>query len=289
MQSFDFFPKASSSTLRRTREGAMLSLLAVGVALALFVVETVRFREIQIRERLDIVDAGVEQDGTAEISFKVDFFAIACENVHFLSQTRGVDQPHEMGQETSKLALGSEGCSTSGTITVPRATGDLHVALNPHVLNPFQTGVTYDDYKHFNASHRVVLFQVDKDSGSLDGTTRVLTEPGATASYLYDLHVVPMSYRTLGNVSTSSQHIRVDEHAILTRSEQEAGFAVQRLGLPGVYFSYKFSPLTIVKWEETVPVAEYLANLFALLGGLATTVAIIDTAVHESLLKHKLD
>jgi len=280
MRSFDLFPKATHATLRRTKEGAMISLVASVLAVCLVVVETLRFATVQMRERLDLVDSRFEES-TVEISFQVDFFALTCNNVKFQALTRGLDEPHDISKDVVvQPAFESLGCATSGTIVVPRTTGDLHVALSPHAINPFQTGITLEDYRHFNASHRINMFRIDKnkDMSSLDGVVRIFNQTGSTASFTYELDIVPVVYRDLNNNTRASNMFRVNDMMILTTTEVEAAIAVQKLGLPGVYFSYKFSPLSIVKWEEKIPLAEYLANLMAIFGGVTTTVALIDVS-----------
>lgn len=71
-------------------------------------------------------------------------------------------------------------------------------------------------------------------------------------------------------------YVRVCPYGTARTTHTYSALAVSKLGLPGVYFSYKFSPLVIVKWEEHVPWAEYLANLMAIFGGVTTVVALFD-------------
>ena len=226
MKALDLFPKATQASLRKTTEGAAISFVAVLLVIVLVVFETVRFTTVHVRERLDLAERHRSNDETSvEITFAVDFFAIPCEKVKFAATTKGMDDAHDISRSVNKTnAFNGEGCATAGTIVVPRAAGELHVALNPHMINPFQSGVTLDDYKHFNASHRINAFRIDgnRDANALDGLVHIFDKLGATATYLYELHVVTTTYRNLANQTTFANLFRMSQQEILTVSEHDA-------------------------------------------------------------------
>ena len=91
--------------------------------------------------------------------------------------------------------------------------------------------------------------------------------------------VVPTVYNSLkGSMTIRSNQYSVTEH------ERELGHDAGH-GVPGVYFMYDMSPITVQYTERKQSVAHLLTSLLAILGGVFSIASLIDAGLHRLLRK----
>lgn len=194
-------------------------------------------------------------------------------------QHEGIEQCVREGLSQSLHSETKEGCSVTGHLVVNKMAGNVHVApgksyqmAHMHVHDIQTMGATY-----FNLSHviRSVSFGTSFPGvvNPLDGVAKTSSE-ATSAVYSYYIKVVPTTYtRDDGTVIKTNQY-SVTEHSKLAT----AGGQV----LPGVFFIFELSPLTVQLSESSRSFAEFVTSLMAIVGGVFTVAGLVDAGVYHT-------
>ena len=301
LKKFDFFPKISLDSQRTTAEGGVISLLGIIFAIILFINETILNNQKIVFEQLDLFHYD-KPDLT--IHLEVTFFHLECSHLELAFSTVSSSSPTSTTSWTIRsinktATYGNEGCFLVAQVDIGKyENGEMHVALSPHALPFGDFGFTIFEFLKFNSSHELSFFSIgsaDSHRDTLESLkfSRKSVPAHGSGRFLYDFHVVP--YLT-EEKSTRNPHqpelsyfLQCLEQDVITKSEGESMFSLQKLGLPGLFISVQFSQLMIKKFE-TMPVwYEYLIDLLGIIAGTTTIVAFVDSFLHETLWKKKLD
>ena len=109
---------------------------------------------------------------------------------------------------------------------------------------------------------------------------------GGTGRFIYDFSVVPK----LGFGQREVDYVfQCREQDVITHDMNEGMFALQRLGLPGVFFNVKLSNLMLETYQVSKSFSSFLVTVLGIVAGVPILVAFVDSALHEALWKKKLD
>jgi hypothetical protein len=195
----------------------------------------------------------------------------------------------------------NEGCNVYGHVMVPRVSGNIHFAP----AQDFSKAGTFDNpealdaltftMQRFNASHAIKEFSfgpyVPGRVGPLRGTRRMFLpedardkgregHPGQDhlgAMYQYYLKVVPTVYE----MDAAPEPIASYQYSATTHM-RKLHPTTQR-GVPGVFFYYDFSPISVTIAEERLPFGRFLVELAAVVGGVFAIARFLDAWIHSCL------
>ena len=111
----------------------------------------------------------------------------------------------------------------------------------------------------------------------MDGYTKKLEDYG---QYKYQISAVPVEYDSFTNIRGLQYETSVTETYI-----KAFRLPPGEMGAPmrGVHFMYDFYPIMIKYTKETLSFTQFLTNIFAVIGGIMTMFAILDSFVYESV------
>lgn len=300
LKRLDLFPKLTPESRRTTTEGGIISLVGILIAALLFISETIRVNQVSTLERLDLF-----QDNNANLTIHLEmtFFHLKCDEITLETSTASSGDARSTGAwsiqrlEKTPVLEKDEGCDVVAQVDIARyESGEMHVALSPHVLPQGSVGITLEEYFHFNSSHEIRTFQIGPKGSEIDSSTKPSTferktvPPHGTGRFIYEFNVVPESYLPLNaRESKRTYGYQCREQDLITHSENEGLFALQRLGLPGVFITVRLSNLMVVKVESISTWTEYLISVLGIIAGTSALVAFVDSLLHHALWKAKLE
>lgn len=174
-----------------------------------------------------------------------------------------------------------EGCQVYGYLLVNKVAGNFHFSPG----KSFQAGGAHvHDYAlfkqaFFNMTHTVHALSFGQQFpgivNPLDGVTKTQSEP-VSRLFQYYIRVVPTRYNTL-----RGEKIRTNQYSV-TEHERDLG-ADAGHGLPGVFFMYDMSPITVQYSETKQSLAHFLTSLCAIVGGIFTVASFVDALVHHGV------
>eukprot|EP01130_Rhizamoeba_saxonica_P017710 TRINITY_DN8641_c0_g1_i1.p1 TRINITY_DN8641_c0_g1~~TRINITY_DN8641_c0_g1_i1.p1 ORF type:complete len:384 (-),score=71.40 TRINITY_DN8641_c0_g1_i1:43-1194(-) len=198
----------------------------------------------------------------------------------FSSLTK-IEQCMEEGFEDKLKEQKDEGCNTYGYLHVNKVAGNFHFApgksfqqnhMHIHDLDILKFA------KGFNLSHTInyLSFGIEYPNSvyPLDEVSKSWEDPDSSASYSYFIQVVPTSYEDLAGRQIESSQFSVTEYEKSTESGRS---------LPGVFFVYDLSPIKVYFKETSKSFAHFLTSVCAIIGGVFTISAIIDSFVYQGL------
>lgn len=290
LKQFDLFPRIKEESRRTTVEGGIISLVGIIIGLLLIINETVDFFSVHKVEHLELFDPmttpGVPHIITMHL--EIDFFNLKCDRIAFQMSTATTTQDFagawEIKQQVLLPTLRGGGCLLNVTVDMLKyESGEMHVALAPQSS---KDGFTLDEYFAFNVSHKVMRFALS--SKSMEFAPKIVAV-GGTGRFVYDFSIVPE--RELGDATNSEVKFvfQCREQDLVTHNVDEGMFALQRLGLPGVFFTVKMSNLMIETNKVDQLWYSYLINVLGIAAGVPALVTLVDSALHEVLWKRKLD
>ena len=297
LKSFDLFPKLNSESQRTTEEGGLITIIGIIIALVLFISETIRASNVSSIERLEMFQ---ETSANLSVHVELSFFHLRCEELTFevSATSRNDAEKASAGWSIRTInktpSLDKEGCDVQAVVDIDRyQSGEMHVSLSPHVFASGQIGITIEEYFKYNSSHAlrsIAVGEANADLSSLQVRTfinKYVPERG-TGRFVYDFTVVPQAFRR-GKEEVLSFLTQCREQDVITHDGNEAMFALQRLGLPGVFMTVQLSTMMILKVETRVSWGEYFISVLGIIAGTSATVAFIDSLLHETFWKAKLD
>ncbi|KAJ3336603.1 Endoplasmic reticulum-Golgi intermediate compartment protein 3 [Gonapodya sp. JEL0774] len=203
-----------------------------------------------------------------------------------------VDQCIAEGYVDELAIQQNEGCIIYGHLEVNRVAGNVHFApgksfqqSNMHVHDVMgfvaeTNRFTKDDGDHkgttLHFGHTVNRLAFGKSTpfrNPLDGAQKEGSE--VTTMYQYFIKVVGTRYVFLNGTTTSTNQFSVTENVKSARAPEGAGM----VGLPGVFFNYEISPMTVVYTQEQRSFGSFLTGVCAVVGGIFTVAGLVDGAL----------
>ncbi|GBE83107.1 endoplasmic reticulum-derived transport vesicle ERV46 [Sparassis latifolia] len=213
----------------------------------------------------------------------------------------------------------SEGCNISGRVRVNKVVGNIHLSPGRSFRasnNDIYDLVPYlrDDGNRHDFSHTIhkLAFEGDEESdvfkakpgremrrrmgiteNPLDGA--IARTSKQAYAFQYFLKVVSTKFYTLdGKSLNTNQYSSTQFERDLSkgrREENNDGVHVSHStpGVPGAFFNYDVSPILIVHTETRQSFAHFLTSTCAIVGGVLTVAALIDSmlfAASRSLKRH---
>ncbi|KAI9911928.1 hypothetical protein PsorP6_008690 [Peronosclerospora sorghi] len=168
--------------------------------------------------------------------------------------------------------LGENGCRLYGTVQVQKVAGDLSFA-HQGSLSLF----SFFEFLNFNSSHMVNHLRFgphfpDMQTPLID-VSKILTTNLAT--YKYFVNIVPTRYIYLSGRSVTTFQYSVTEHETLSHGPNG------QISLPGVIFSYEFSPIAVEYIESKPSVLYFVTSTSAIVGGVFAVARMVDSAIYS--------
>merc|ERR1719327_798378 len=293
VKKFDVYSKVHEDYRVHTRSGGMVSLLSMFAILLLFLTELSGYLNPEVVDHI-IVDTTLDQ--RLPIGVNITFPSLHCEDVyvdtidsrqeahadvHGSMQKTVINADWSIGQESDAGKDGT-GCRIHGEILVGKVTGNFHVALgkakvfNGKLIHVFNFSDAQE--KGFNTSHHIhhLTFgeQVHDMKPTLAGTAKIVNHGAFMFHYYVDL--VPTLYTASdGTIVYTHQYAITEQH----KSVMSNGKFV---GLPGVFFVYRFSPFMVQKMNKVKPMSHFLVSVCAIIGGVFTVTGMLDSVLYKS-------
>lgn len=171
-----------------------------------------------------------------------------------------------------------EGCRVKGKFQVNKVSGNFHFApgksfdvQNYHLHDVrFLEGLKLDfshkiDYLAFGEYHEKIVNPLDK--------TENISEMSDN-SFKYHIKLVAAEFKSL-----DGRIINTNQYAVTQSDGDTKGL---RSAFPSVFFEYEISPMILIYTEYKRPFSSFLTGLCAIIGGVYTIAAIIDSIVHSA-------
>uniref|UniRef100_A0A0K0FDJ3 Endoplasmic reticulum-Golgi intermediate compartment protein 3 n=1 Tax=Strongyloides venezuelensis TaxID=75913 RepID=A0A0K0FDJ3_STRVS len=173
-----------------------------------------------------------------------------------------------------------EGCRVTGRAMVAKSGGNFHIAPGEgqsfrknhmHILK----GISID---RFNISHTInhLSFGEGFPDKKLPLNNKVFIDENGGIMHSYYAKIVPISYTYVSNkyevfsYQFSATHVKKD----ILKAQS---------GLPGFFFIYEFSPIMVRYEEYYESFGRYAVNLCAIIGGVYTVAALVDSFAYKSI------
>ncbi|KAI9004408.1 endoplasmic reticulum vesicle transporter-domain-containing protein [Hyaloraphidium curvatum] len=215
-----------------------------------------------------------------------------CDEVREAYQRKGwsFNRPEEVEQclregyvDKVKQQAG-EGCNINGHVEVNRVAGNMHFApgksfqqahMHVHDIHSFvqqQGGEgTKNDWSH--VIHYLNFGKVAAFANPLDGIVK--TSPDSSHMYQYFIKVVGTRFQYMNGSIVSTNQYSVTEHEKSTLSADGRG----HVGLPGVFFNFEISPMTVIYAESRKSFGSFLTGVCAVVGGIFTVAGLVDSLI----------
>ncbi|XP_065897267.1 endoplasmic reticulum-Golgi intermediate compartment protein 2-like [Dysidea avara] len=170
----------------------------------------------------------------------------------------------------------TDSCRLVGKTSLKKVAGNFHITAGKSItharghshLNAF---IPLDAY---NFSHRIDKFafgaSVPGSINPLDGTLYVTDERARIFQYF--MQVVPTEYETLSRHQKTHQYSVTDRIRTLDHSKGSHG-------VPGIFFKYDLSAVSVKIVEERRPFWQFLVRLCGIVGGVFATSGMIHLLV----------
>ncbi|CAG0880914.1 unnamed protein product [Cyprideis torosa] len=180
----------------------------------------------------------------------------------------------------------SEGCQLRGNLEVNRVGGNFHFApgksfvhdhIHVHNLEALSLG---DVNLTHTIRHLSFGMNIPGKTNPLDGTHHVALD--SAMMYNYYLKIIPTMYQKLDSSFIETNQFSVTLNA-KGRSDSQ--------GIPGVFFSYDFSPLMVKYSEKSKSFGHFAVGVCAIIGGVFTVAGLLDAFIYRSTnaLKKKVE
>ncbi len=194
------------------------------------------------------------------------------------------DTPQCRGQTEEGLELAAhEGCRLTGYLEVGKVAGSFHISpgktqevnqIHVYDLGAFKSGT-------FDISHTIHSLSFGQEypgvHNPLDETEKQLSHV-KLGMYQYYVKVVSTNYTTISGRQICSNQYSVTEHL----REFPSIRSLKTGSLPGVFVHYEFSPMRVEIKETRKPLAHFLTQLCAIIGGVFTVAGIFDQILYHS-------
>lgn len=315
---FDVFREIPKDLTQASSSGAAVSIICVLVVGYLFITEFVKFLTITTVSSMyvELPDDPLGDD-KLKIDMDIELFGLPCAvasvDVQDIIGAHSVDvagsltkyrldsngQPKKDGRgrplasanhpgEAQAKEQAGEGCHLKGYLLVNKVPGNCHISSHGKAdMLPRLLGS-----KPMNLSHRInhlgfgERIEMDADAAfhPLNGLERIadkayklISHQGHShamehcGTFEYYIKVVPTIYQSLHNDETRSYQFTASQNHFEGHS------------FPAIYFRYDFSPITVQFTQESEPIATFLVEIFAIVGGVFTGFSILSMWVNAGV------
>jgi hypothetical protein len=169
LKRFDLFPKINAESRRTTDEGGFISLIGMILGFVLFLNETLKLTQTSTLEKLEFFQ---ETHANLTVYLDVTFYHLKCNELAFDVSTSAENDLQKMasGWKTRKLDRtplfeNDEGCAVAAVVDITGyQSGEMHVALSPHLVENGRMAISIDEYLHYNSSHQITSISVGETS-----------------------------------------------------------------------------------------------------------------------------
>jgi len=293
VKKYDVYSKVHEDYRVKTRSGGMVSLLSMLAMLLLFLTELFGYLSPEIVDHI-IVDTTLDEK--LPIGVNITFPDLHCgdvyvdtidsrmeahADVHGSMQKTVMNPDWSIGQELDADKNGT-GCRIHGDIIVGKISGNFHVALGKSMV---LGGKLVHMFSHKNAQkkgfntshhiHRLTFGKQEQDMESaLEGTAKIINQGSYMFYYYVDL--VPTLYTASDGTMTYTHQYAVTEQEKNVMPDNEL------VGLPGVFFVYRFTPFMVQKMPKDKPMSNFLVSVCAITGGVFTVAGMLDSVLYRS-------
>ncbi|TPX37387.1 hypothetical protein SeMB42_g06908 [Synchytrium endobioticum] len=184
----------------------------------------------------------------------------------------------------------NEGCNVHGHIAVNKVAGNFHFApgrsfqqsnMHVHDMGGMLAGKTYD------FTHDIHALSFGESIGfhnPLDGSLKLQDPDAGAMIYQYFLKVVGTRIQYRNGTIINTNQFSVTEHS------RDPSKTPQNSGLPGVFFNFDISPMLVLYTEYRKPLAHFMTDVCAIVGGVFTVAGMVDGAIYAAAkLKQKVE
>ncbi|KIK95165.1 hypothetical protein PAXRUDRAFT_827283 [Paxillus rubicundulus Ve08.2h10] len=249
----------------------------------------------------------------------------SCEDVRQAYTNKGwsfpepdsVEQCVQEGWSETLKEQADEGCNVSGRIRVNKVIGNINISpgrsfqtssrhfydLVPYLKddnNPHDFSHVVHDFffmadDEYNPTKSKIGKEMKKRMGIIDNPLDGLEAKTTKAQYMfqYFLKVVSTQFRTLDGKSINTHQYSVTHfERDLTKGpggENNQGVYTQHgdSGAPGAFFRFEISPILVVHSETRQSFAHFLTSTCAIVGGVLTVAALLDSVMFATGRKFK--
>jgi len=180
-----------------------------------------------------------------------------------------------------------EGCRIHGILHVARVGGNVNIVPGKFIVQNSRYVVDSNLYQFaggFNLSHTIKKLTFGEEfpgmQNPLDGTKMIWGEAEGSPMYEYFLSVVPTVYEYLNGTTLYTNQFSVTEYSEKIQKDENTNL---HRGVPGLFFMYELSPITIDFKQTSKSILHFLTNLCAIIGGIFTVASLFDTLVFRGL------
>ncbi len=307
----DVYRKLPQDLTESTVSGAMVSMVAVGLMVLLFLSELNAYLTVTTTSEMfvDINRGGELLTINIDLTFPrfpcyllsldaQDVLGTHVENVKGSLQKMRLDekgnkiQQDDMLKEPERANLDAakaqvknkEGCQILGYIQVNKVPGNFHISMHSYhdiVMQAFDNSVTRLDLSHrighisFGDNRELMEIRSEFQEGvltPLDGLKRNRAESvQLPVNYEYYIKVVPTTYHTLKGTEHYVHQFTVNTNEVVVNS------------FPAVYFRYDLSPVTVKFTQVKESFFHFMVQVCAIVGGLFTVAGLVDSMIHSSM------
>jgi len=214
-----------------------------------------------------------------------------CEEVQqaYNAKGWGFNDPHRIVQCVQEGFMENlksqkdEGCRVHGYLSVNRVTGNVNIVPGKLILKNSQYVVDSEIYQLnniFNLTHTITHVSFGEDypgmKNPLNGVSKLWIETDGSPMYEYFIQIVPTVYKSSWGSVTNTNQFSVSEY---TQKVQH----LRGGGVPGLFFMYELSPITVDFKEASRSFLHFLTNLCAIVGGVYTVASLVDSFIYHTM------
>jgi hypothetical protein len=172
----------------------------------------------------------------------------------------------------------NEGCRIRGSFQVNKVVGNFHFAPG-HSYDAFNYhlhDVRFLDGLHLDFSHHIHYISFGKHHeqilNPLDNTKNLASAPERSFKYFAKVVAAEFRYR-------KGEVLHTNQFAVTQNDNETRG---DKAAFPSVFFNYEISPMIVIYTQYKKPFTAFLVGICAVIGGVYTVAAIIDTIIFHA-------
>lgn len=172
--------------------------------------------------------------------------------------------------------LRKDSCRIHGSIEVNKVAGNFHITTGrsvPHPKGHAHLNV-YVPANVLNFSHRIDHFsfgpRMPGAINALDATLKIASDPHEV--FQYYMSVVPTKFNTLDRSVSTNQYSVTERNRTIDRRRGSHG-------MPGVFFKYDLTAMTVEIKEQRRPFWQFLIRLSGIVGGIFATSGMLNSFI----------
>ena len=303
LKAIDLFPKAEENVQLDSSTGPATSLITLVIITLLVVSQISDYFTVKVRHQMSVDTQRPGEQLPIFVDFTMHRVPCSRASLDVMDVTgRDLGDVHQ-GLRRQRLSRAgapigapmtgsedppdgpTEGCRITGTVSVNKVVGNMHVAIgrvekgadgkHVHLFEP-------EDLRAYNSSHTIhalrfgeaFAYQADPLAG-----TSVASEQAGPVHHKYFVKVVPTTFTRASGSQLSSHQYSVTNVSVVTSADNPR----QGSGIPGVFIVYDFSPVRVRVTEVSMPFTSFLVQLCAIAGGVVTIAGLIDALLYHAL------